>query len=238
MSAAGLLLASSVVAFGSLLQGAVGFGLALVSVPFLVLIDPRLVPGPVLLSSSLLTVLMAVRERHAIHVAGIGWGVIGRLPGTAAGALVIGAIPLARMDVALGALVLVAVLLSASGLRMRPTAPALVGAGALSGFMGTVSSIGGPPMALVYQNELGARLRGTLAAYFVIGAVLSLGALAIVGRFGSWELLWGFALMPGVGIGFAVSGRLARFVDRGYTRPAVLAVSAAAALLVIARHAF
>ena len=53
---------SLVVGLGSLLQGSIGFGLGLFAVPFLVLIDPRLVPGPILLASGVLTILMVHRE--------------------------------------------------------------------------------------------------------------------------------------------------------------------------------
>ena len=83
---------------------------------------------------------------------------------------------------------LYSVLLSASGLQLLPTPRSLIGAGTLSGFMGTTSSIGGPPMALLYQGTEGIRLRGTLAVFFTIGVLISLVALTAVGRFGLREL--------------------------------------------------
>jgi hypothetical protein len=43
-------------------------------------------------------------------------------------------------------------------------------------------------------------------------------------------------LLPGVVIGYLVSGPTRRLVDRGYTRPIVLAVSAAGALALILRE--
>lgn len=236
MSALSLALAAGAVAIGALLQGAVGFGLALVSVPLLALIDTRLVPGPVIFASLVLTALMAVRGRGHIDRTGLVWGLLGRLPGTVLGALALTAIPLDQMGVVLGALVLVAVLMSLSGLRLQPTPNTLVTAGVLSGFMGTVSSIGGPPMALVYQHGTGSRLRGTLAAYFVIGALFSLIALWCVGRFGWPELTWALCMAPGTLVGYALSQPLVPLVDRGFTRASVLAVSSAAAVLAIVRQ--
>ena len=44
--------------------------------------------------------------------------------------------------------------------------------------MATAAGLGGPPVALVYQRANGLRLRGTLAAYFIVGTVMSLSALA------------------------------------------------------------
>ena len=50
-----LLLATLVMAFGALVQGVLGFGGALVSVPLLLLMDPRLVPGPTTVAGTVLT---------------------------------------------------------------------------------------------------------------------------------------------------------------------------------------
>ena len=61
-------------------------------------------------------------------------------------------------------------------------------------------------------------------------------ALFLVGRFGETELRLALVLLPGTLLGFAASRHLARVLDRGYTRPAVLIVSAVAAVSVIARE--
>ena len=68
----------------------------------------------------------------------------------------------------------------------------------------------------------------------MIGTVISIVALAAVGRFGMGELGASFVLAPGVLLGFAVSGRIAARLDRGNVRGAVLTVSAAAGILAIA----
>ncbi|MFQ5793001.1 MAG: TSUP family transporter, partial [Acidobacteriota bacterium] len=134
------------------------------------------------------------------------------------------------------AVVLLAVGMSAFGLRVRRTNWSLLGAGAMSGFMSTTASIGGPPMAILYHDTPGARVRGTLSSFFVVGATFSLVALVAVGRFGWGELVAAVSLLPGILLGFAVSSHTARLVDRGYTRKAVLAVSALAGLSVILRE--
>jgi len=54
-----------IMAAGSVIQGSVGFGLGLITVPLLTLIDPLFVPGPLLLSVLLLSFLMSSREKHA-----------------------------------------------------------------------------------------------------------------------------------------------------------------------------
>jgi uncharacterized membrane protein YfcA len=229
-------LVSVIVGFGAVLQGTIGFGLGVFAVPFLLLIRPELVPGPLLLSSIPLTILMTHRERASVTWGDLKWALGGRIMGIGVAAVIIAVVPPDPLAIASGAFVLLAVALSAAGRRV-PTVPStLVTAGALSGVLGTTVSIGGPPMALLYQYESGPTIRGTLAAFFLVGVSLSLIGLHFVGRFGTLEMLAGVTLLPGVLIGFWLSRHTARWLDRGYTRPAVLIVSAAISVLVILRR--
>jgi hypothetical protein len=65
-----------------------------------------------------------------------------------------------------------------------------------------------------------------------VGLVISLGALALVGRFGRSEILSSILLFPAVLVGFLLSARVAAVLDRGHTRKAILAASALAGLAV------
>ncbi len=229
-------IAMSTVAVGALLQGSVGFGLAMVSAPVLVLIDPQFVPAPLLVASLSLTSLTAYRDRAGIDLSGLQWALMGRVAGTAVGIFALTRLSGDRFILIFGVLVLISVALSVSGLHLRPNRRTLIGAGTLSGFMGTTSSIGGPPMALVYQHAPGTRLRGTLAGYFIVGVSISLAALAAIGRLGQDELWLALLLQPGILAGFAVSSRAIGRLDEGHTRPAVLTVAGVMALVVIVRE--
>lgn len=220
---------------GALLQGAVGFGVALVAAPILMLMRPELVPGPMILAAWSLTVLIAVRDRQGVDWRGLRWTVPGLLAGTAAAVLLVKNLSAGGMGLMFGTLVLAAVGLSVAGWHPLPHARNLLLAASAAGFMGTATSVGGPPMALVYQRERGVRLRGTLSAVFLVGGMSSLAGLALAGRFGPAELAGGLGLLPGVVVGFLLSGPLAAYLDGYLLRPAVLAVSAAAALAVLAR---
>ena len=229
-------LACAVMSVGATLQGSVGFGLALTAAPLLALIDPRLVPGPILVCALSLTLAMLIRERDHLDLKGVGWALAGRVPGTVVGAAMLALVPAATMGVLFGAIVLLAVLISASGVRPRVSRWSLMSAGVLSGIMGTTSSIGGPPVAILYSHEAGPRMRGTMAGYFTAGACLSLVALAVVGRFGAQEAVWAAAMLPGVLLGFLISNRVKRVLDGGYTRPAVLLVASAGGIAVILKQ--
>ncbi len=225
-----------IVLVGSTLQGSVGFGMGLLASPLLILIDPRFVPAPILLSTLVLVSLLTLRERHAIDLHGIGWAMVGRVGGTAAAGVVLVALPGDRLVLLFGILVLAGVGMSVSRVRLAPVRPVLVGAGLISGVLGTIASIGGPPMALVYQNEPGARIRSTMSGFFMAGTILSLAALRGVGRFGLYEVGLAMLMLPALLAGYVLSGWTAGVVDRGHTRRAVLAVSGASGVAIVIRQ--
>jgi hypothetical protein len=213
----------------------VGFGVALVAAPVLMLMQPALVPGPMILAAWTLTLLIVVRDRRGVDWFGLSWAVPGLLLGTAAAVALLDDLSDQGLAVLFGVLVLIAVALSAIGWRPLPRRGLVLSAAAATGLMGTLTSVGGPPMALVYQGTSGARLRGTLSAVFLVGGALSLGGLWLSDRFGASELAGGLGLLPGIVAGFALSGPLAAYLDRRLLRPAVLAVAGGAALLVLGR---
>lgn len=236
MSEVELALVSLVVAAGAALQAVLGFGLGLIAAPVLAIVEPDLVPGPLLFVMVPLTVLVARRERGSLDLHGIRWALVGRVPGTLAGAAAVAALPERGLAVVLGSVVLLAVVSSVAGVHVDPTSRTLLAAGVASGFMGTATSIGGPPMAMVYQRRSGPELRSTLAAYFVVAASFSLLMLALAGEFDGDGLTHGLVLLPGVLAGYALSAPLGRYLDRGRTRRAVLAASATSAVVLIARQ--
>jgi len=225
----------ALVTVGACIQASVGFGLGLIAAPMLFLIYPPLVPGPLMASSLALTLLISLRERAAIDLTGLGFAFAGRIAGTLAAALVWVTLPSENFELVFSGLVLLGVALSLSNLRLDPNPATATAAGALSGFMGTLSSIGGPPMALLYQRASGPRIRGTLASHFAIGSLVSLAALAVVGRYGRAEIALSIWLVPPALAGFAASGRVRKTVDRAGARPFVLGLSVLAALGILYR---
>lgn len=234
----GLILAFLIASVGALLQGSVGFGLGLITVPLLVLIDPVYVPGPVLLAAFCLNLLIFIRERHAIHIKRLHWAVIGRIVGAGLGAMILSAVPQESISAMFGVMVLLAIGISLLGFHPKMTSTNIFGAGVASGIMGTTSSIGGPPMALVYQKQKGPTIRGTLSGIFIFGTIISLAALTIIGRFGLREIKATAILIPGVFFGFLLSNRSTKILDRGFTRTAVLVTSGISGIVVVLRSLF
>ena len=219
---------------GAVVQGSIGFGLNLIAAPVLALVDPDLVPGPAIVIAFVFTALLAVRERRDIDLQGVRWAFYGRVPGSLAGAGAVAVLSGRALSLVIGVTVLIAVAVTASGWHVRPTRAVLVGAGALSGLMGTASSIGGPPMAMALHGSTGAAMRGTLSAFFLVGTVLSVALLAAVGEFGVADLTASAVMLPPLLAGFAASRLVAPHVDGPRLRLAVLVLSTVAALSVIA----
>ncbi len=229
------ILACSIVAVASCVQGSIGFGLAVLAAPILVLIEPEFVPAPLILNGMILVVLLAYRERKTVDRYGVKWMAVGCVPGSAIAAVVLAMLSESGFRIMFSMLVLIAVVLSVIGYSIRLTRVNILIAGVLSGFMGTTFSIGGPPVALVYQHLPGDRFRGTLSTYFCVAGTFALIALILAGRCGKDELLLALVILPGLLIGLAFSKLTASMLDRHSMRPAVLVLSAVSAIAVLIR---
>src|SRR5687767_10868479 len=104
-----MVLAILVMAIGTALQASLGFGLAMIAAPLLLLLDPILVPGPLLSAALLLTLWVAWKERHAITSGYLGATISGRLLGTVPAILLLGTISALAFDIIFAILVLLAV---------------------------------------------------------------------------------------------------------------------------------
>jgi uncharacterized membrane protein YfcA len=230
-----LIAAGLVLVVGALVQGSVGYGMALVAAPLLAIVDPTLVPVPLILLTSVHAVLAVIRDWRHADWSSIGWAMLGRLPGTGLGVVAVVALPQRVFAAMIGLSVLACVLLSLLRWRPRPRPGSLVLAGLASGAGGTAASIGGPAIALLYQDAEGARVRGTIGGYFVLGSVTSIAALALAGQVTGESLTKAVIFIPFLLVGFALSGPARRVLDNGWTRPAVLGVAALSALLLLGR---
>ncbi len=226
-------LAFAVVTVAATVQGSVGFGMGLLAAPFLIQLDPALVPGPLMAAGLVLTVMLSRREWGNVNLPAVAWILAGRLPGTLAAAGIFLALPDSAFPLLFSILLLFAVGLSACGLRLPITRISQLSAGFLSGLMATLCSVGGPPVALLFQDTHGPELRGTMSGYFVIGSTFTLMALMAVGRYGQKEMWLSVPLAAAVISGYCLSSWTAPYLDAGRTRAAVLALSTVGGVLAL-----
>jgi len=174
------------------------------------------------------------REWGALDRRGLSWALGGRALGTIAAVLLLPKQANAGMGLILGALLLIGVMLTVqTRFVLRPTPGTLSLAGFISGMMGTAGAVGGPAMGLVYREEKMARLRSTLAAFFIAGCILSLLALALTGHYGRYELFLSVAAVPGVLLGWWFGGPIRRALSQQTLRRCVLALATAGGLLAL-----
>lgn len=220
---------------GALVQGLVGLGVGLVAAPVVTLLAPDLMPVTLLFVGLMLPMITLLREHHDIDWRGLGWSLPARVPGTALGVWLVATVDARGLGVAVGLMVLLSVVVTYRAVRLPVMPTTLVGAGFVSGVTGTATSIGGPPMAVLYQHAPAARIRSTLAVYFLLGALLSLTGLALAGGVELRDL--GLALMwvPALFLGAGLAGVVRRRTDPASIRLGVLAVCAASAVALLVR---
>ena len=229
-----ILTAGLFVALGGFVQSGVGLGLGLVGAPVVTLLDPALMPGSMLVAGASLPLLILVREAWHADWRGVSWALAGRVAGTVGGIWVLAAVSLRALGLVVGGMVLTVVVLSVLHAVVPRNRVTLLTAGVISGVTGTATSIGGPPVALLYQGESGPRVRATLSAFFCVGNTIALIALASSGHLPGRDVVAGLAFIACAAAGFAVAAGLRRFLDAGRTRTAVLAAAAGSAIVLMA----
>jgi len=192
-----ILVLAAAVFCGAIVQSTIGMGFGQVTAPILLLIDPRFVPVAILLMGMSVAFVGAVRGRRDVTGSDLGIALAGRVAGALiAGQLVAVLAGSAAFSLLFAGLILLAVGLSVTSWNIQPTRGALFAGGTLSGFMGTITSVGAPPMGIVYQNSPGPRVRATLNVFFALGALVSVLALAAWGQVSMGDLWLALALAP------------------------------------------
>jgi len=235
MSLVALALALVITAIAAMLQGSVGLGFAMVSVPLLSLIDPRLAPVPQLLVSLPLALAIAWRERESIELDGFGWIIIGSVPGALIGVLLLSLASARTLGLIIGFVVVAAAIAIAVGIHVQRTRSAKFFAGLVSGTTGLVASIGGPPVALLYSNAEGRMIRPTLNSVFMIGLTMSLVFRTASGNIALSDLWIGLALLPAAAIGYLLSSVVKDKMNASHARSGVLVISALGGIGLIVR---
>lgn len=235
MSALALIAALIVTFVAASIQGVVGVGFAMVSVPILALIDPSLAPVPQLLITMPLTISMAWRERHHVRFSGIGWILGGRIPGVIIGVALLAIATQAALDLLIAAMVLLAVAIIGSGYHVARKPYTDFGAGVLSGVSGLVASIGGPVLALLYSRDDGPARRSNLAVIFTIGLAITLTARITSGNISWSDARVALVLFPALVAGYVVSLRLKNRVPQEVARYVILLLSLSGAIGLIIR---
>jgi hypothetical protein len=160
---------------------------------------------------------------------------VGAVPGTVIGLLIIHAAPASTLAVLVGITTLLGVLATVVSPPIPVTRTSAGTAGLIGNITGTAASVGGPPVALLFQHHGGPIVRSTLGAYFAISATLSVIGYAVTGEMTRDRILLALALLPAMLFGAWLSKHFHGLVDKGWLRPSVLTLSAIAGSIAIVR---
>ena len=218
--AAGTVVLVAITLFAAFVNGALGYGFSSLTVPVALLFHSNRILNPALvLVEVFINLYVLFLNRSAIpavwrRVAPI---LVGLAPGIALGSYLIASLHPAWLKFGTYALLLPLILVQAAGLRRPIRSEKLFGVpfGAGLGFLYSVTTISGPPMAVLFNNQ------GLVKKDFRAGLALIRVAESMLTAFAYWHLglyvaqsqsiFW--AILPGVVIGIPLGAYVIRKLD-------------------------
>ncbi len=210
-----LFLCFGIIAFAAILQVSVGMGFGMLASPLIALVKPELVPGSILAMGLIVAFSGAWRERQNIHPTELKLGVSGRVIGSMAALVILSSITeLDSFLLVFGLLMLTAVAITASGIKVDFTNRNLLGLSVVSGLVGTITAVGAPPMAIIYHNRPPSIIRPTLNAFFFSSSVLGIGILSLSGWLSVDDLIAAVIFLPAMWFGIWLSSPFKRIPQK------------------------
>ncbi|MGR5064035.1 sulfite exporter TauE/SafE family protein [Photobacterium sp. DNB22_13_2] len=225
-----ILLSMLLIFIGAFVQTTTGFGMAVVASPLLLHVSPDYVPGPIVVVGLFLALVNMYKYRLHVNWLGLRKSVFGLLPGSICGAGLLYLVDVEQLSLFLGATVLVAVGASLLPIKIEVTPNRLTAAGFLSGFLGTSSGIGGPPMALLLQHQKLHLIRANLAAFFLMNCILSLLIQIPIGYMSMHHLFLALPLIPASYAGHKLAVSVNDYISHKAVRNASLLLCIVAGL--------
>lgn len=234
LGAGPVVLLGAAVFIGTLFQRLTGQGFGMIAAPALAFIAPEYLPATLLILGFFVGFSSAAVDRASLSVGELPAGLAGRAIGAVVAAwLAVRVAGTEALPVIVACTIYLGIGLSLVGARVPIVPPTLFLAGLTAGIMGTLTAVGAPPMALLYQHEPRRRAAAMQNAFFMWGMIVSLGALATVGLVGPRHGVMAIVLSPGALLALLISGPLARRVDKTSLRPWALGLAGLAATLLI-----
>lgn len=224
-----------IITFGAITQSAIGIGFGIPAC-FLVLIDPSMVPSCIVLMGSFLALSNGILSIKDVIKVDLIYSFSGRVVGSLL------AIPLLFLTIGtkyylitFGVLLLIVTYLSARKWDIVATKKNITVAGAASGLMGSLIGIGGPPMAIVYQNSTAKNVVATLNMFFGIGALFTVILFVYFNIINLPEVMKSLYLVPALIIGTMVGRKknIKDFVNKNLKSLIILVCFVSAVVIII-----
>ena len=215
-----------------------GFPLIVVTATSLVVAPVEVVPIALLLDI-LASVRMLPSVRADIDRRGALIMLVAAVPAIPVGAWLLASIDAETMRLAIGIVVLAAVVCIARGLSLsRPPGTALLGStGAAAGLLSGTMGMPGPPVILLYLSSPlpVATLRATAVTFFLFTDLVAMAALVAFGVVGTTVLLQALILAPVVEVAVLAGRRLYGIAEPAMVKRAALVLLTGLAVVAIAK---
>lgn len=216
----GVLVLLGVVLFAAFVNGALGYGFSSLTVPVALLFHSGRILNPALvLIEVFINLYVLLINRGSVRAV---WKrvypiLIGLAPGVALGSYVLASVDPGWLKFATYALLLPLILVQAAGVRRPIRAERAIGVpfGAGLGFLYSVTTISGPPLAVLFNNQglVKTEFRAGLALIRVVESSLTAIVYYYMGLFVSQSLGILSLIVPGVLIGIPLGAYLIRRID-------------------------
>ncbi|HJM78907.1 MAG TPA: sulfite exporter TauE/SafE family protein [Candidatus Pelagibacter bacterium] len=195
----GILLLS--VFIGAITQSAIGIGFGIPGCVIL-LFDASLIPTSIVLMGTFVAFSNAFLSFKQIIKKDLIYSLTGRVVGTLIAApIIMITVGTKYFMFVFGFMLLFIVPLSFFKWNIQASIKNVSIAGLFSGFLGTLTGVGGPPMGIVYQNSNSSRVVPTLNMFFGFGALFSVIVLWNIGLLNMIIAIKCLLLSPSVAIG-------------------------------------
>lgn len=228
-----IVLINIIILCGSLLQGLIGYGIGMFCAPLLFLISPTLVPAPLILLSTVITLIMVLRDRAHLQFDQVSWAMIGVFIGIIVAGFTLKVASKDQFELVFGVFILLAVLISILGFTPKVNKRTNIIAGFTSGLMGTITAVGGPPMALLYQHGDIKNIKANLTAFFLFANIIAIITLTFIGQITLNTLAIVGLSLPGMAIGFYISTKAHNIVNANTIRKWILALCSITSIIAI-----
>ncbi|MDJ0993578.1 MAG: TSUP family transporter [Dinoroseobacter sp.] len=221
---------------GTLLQRLAGQGFGMLAAPLIALVAPEVLPAALLYLGIAVGVGSVSVDPKALVLKELPPGFAGRALGAVLAAWLAARLSDPEAIAALVAVVVyLGIALSVIGVRVAITPVSLFSAGTVAGVMGTLTAVGAPPMALLYQHETQRRSTAMQNAFFCWGMLVSVAALGWAGLLTQRSLIFALALLPAVPLALWCARPLATRIVKKTIRPWALGLAGLAATMLVIR---
>lgn len=213
-----------------------GISVGIIIAPFLALISYTIIPAPIIIASLSLTLPMAWKYRKFVDLKSVAIVSIGSNIGIFIALFCMPFIVAVNLNLIFGFFTLLAVGISVSMPSISPKGKLAFIAGVVSGVLGSLASVGGQILSLLYQNEKLNTIKASLSLIYVIWSIVLLISFYYSDNLSISQLWLSLCLMPGFIIGFFVSPFFASRFHPKYAKTVILSLSTIGGLMLIWKY--